>query len=165
VAWHHHLPLAQVGHVDEALFTCISDNLATLAAEAPLSSVAAAAAAAVPAAAIPAVNSSQTAQPQGSQPSSQQSQPLQQAPHASKSSKSSRDNSPPSLLLNREKVEAAADPQAAAAVPKQGVNCSPARKALQPGVVVRTLWAFAMQGRHDDPLFEQLAPHAQVGVA
>jgi hypothetical protein len=136
--------------VDEALLTGISDNLGTLAAEAPVPS----------AAAIAASNTStsqQDTQPQGSHAQ-------QDAPPATKSSSSRSGSGTPSLIQRREQVEGPADMQAPAIVPQQlpGGSTTATRKPLQPGVVVRTLWAFAMQGRHDDPLFEQLAPHALV---
>lgn len=46
----------------------------------------------------------------------------------------------------------------------QGAGQKPGSQALHAGTVSRAMWAFAMQGLHDDPLLPTLMPHVRVGL-
>lgn len=56
----------------------------------------------------------------------------------------------------------AAPPPAGQLPPQQGPGPASGRGVLHAGTVSRALWAFVMQGRHDDPLLPLLVPHARV---
>lgn len=137
--------LLQVGHVDEELFGAVSERMCAAAR-----------------AIQPAHNLSQPPPPlQQQQP---QQQPLQGS-SASSSSSSSMATSEGAAEDGRGQGGATSGGKARGSS-RRGTQAGLSRswRALHAGTVSRTMWAFAMQGLHDDPVLPELVPHAKVGV-